>query len=105
MTDDTQVACALGAGELEQRLAAIAAIGRTSLISRELVEDRDLLRFRASATTRRQLEAIVAAEAACCPFLDLSLSEEAGELLLTIAAPENGRGLAEELARAFAGQR
>lgn len=103
MTDDTPVACSLGTGELAQRLAAIAEIGKSSLICRELEGGQNLLRFRASETTRRRLEDIVTAEAACCAFLDLSLSEEDDELLLTIAAAEDARVIADELARAFVG--
>lgn len=103
MADDKPIACSLDASELKQRLAAIAEIGAGSLISSETVGDRRLLRFQASEGTRRRLEEIVAAEAGCCSFLDLSLTVEPGELALTIAAPEGGQAIAEELARAFAG--
>jgi hypothetical protein len=103
MTEETPVACSLSAGDLEQRLAAIAAIGADSLISSEIDGDRHLLRFRSSEPARRRLEEIVAAEAECCSFLDLSLAEEEGELTLSIAAPGDGRAVADELARAFAG--
>lgn len=101
MTDNAPVACSLGAGELEQRLAAIAEIGASSLLSRDIEGNAHLLRFRADATTRRRLEAIIAAEAECCSFLDLSLGEVGGELVLSIAAPRNAQALAEELAGAF----
>jgi hypothetical protein len=103
MTDQDPVACSLEAGALEQRLAAIAAVGADSLISRHAEAGRHLLRFRAGAATRKRLEQIIAAEADCCSFLDLSLSHEAGELVLSIAAPRDARTLAEGLAGAFAG--
>jgi hypothetical protein len=102
MPDDKPVACSLDAGELQQRLAAIAEVGTDSLISREIVSDCHLLRFRPDAATRQRLEDIVAAEARCCSFLDLSLSESEGELILTIAAPEDGLEVADGLAEAFA---
>lgn len=102
MTEETPIACSLEAGELEQRLAAIAAIGADSLIARSVEGGRHLLRFRADATTRQRLEGIVAAEKECCSFLDLTLSEEeAGELLLSIAAPRDAQGLANGLSAAF----
>jgi hypothetical protein len=101
MTNDTPVACSLGADELKQRLAVIAEIGADSLISRDIEGDRHLLRFRANAAARRRLEGIIAAEAECCSFLDLSLSEEEGELVLSIAAPKDAQALADEFARAF----
>lgn len=101
MNTDTPIACALGAGDLEQRLVTIAAIGADSLISRETDGTRHLLHFRADDATRRRLEEIVAAEAECCVFLDLSLSQRDGELVLSIAAPGDGQAVADGLAAAF----
>jgi hypothetical protein len=103
MSKSTPIACSLDAGELEQRLAAIRNIGAESLISREADGGRQLLRFRAGADTRRQLEEIAAAEAECCAFFDLTLSEKDGDLILSIAAPENAQALGAGLAAAFAG--
>jgi small multidrug resistance family-3 protein len=100
-TNDAPIACALDAGGLQQRLAEIAEIGASSLISRETDGDRHLLRFRANADTRRRLEGILAAEAECCTFLDLSLSEMDGDLALSIAAPQDAQALADELAGAY----
>lgn len=101
MTDDKPVACSLDAGELEGRLAAIAAVGGDSLISHQIEDDKHWMRFRADASTRRRLDEIVAAEVECCSFLDLSLAEEDGALLLSISAPEQGQPIADELAAAF----
>ena len=101
MTEDKPIACSLDAGELEQRLAAIAEIGADSLVSRELKGAHHLLRFRSDDATRRRLESIAAAEAKCCSFLDLSLSKEDGLLILAISAPGDGRVVADQLARAF----
>jgi hypothetical protein len=103
MTDDTPLACSLSDGELRRRLAAIAEVGESSLLSRTADDKSHSLRFRPDPTTRRQLEGIVAAEAECCPFLELSLREEGDDLILSIAAPEAGAELAAELARAFGG--
>jgi hypothetical protein len=104
MTADTPIACTLGAGELEQRLNAIAEVGTASLISHQTEGNRHLLRFQSSAAVRKQLEDIVAGERKCCSFLDLVLSEERDELLLSIAAPEDGQAVADELAGAFNGR-
>ncbi len=103
MPDDIPIACSLGAGELQQRLAAIAEVGARSLLSRTMHGESHLLRFRLDPGTRRQLEGIVAAEAECCSFLDLSLREDKGELVMSIAAAENARAVAGDLARAFGG--
>ena len=102
MPDEAPVACSLAAGDLERRLAEIAEIGAESLIDRGAEGDgRQLLRFRADARTRWRLQGVVAAEARCCSFLDLSLREDDGALVLSIAASESGRGLAAALAAAF----
>lgn len=101
MKDEAPIACSLNARELTERLAAIAEIGASSLISREIEDDGHLLRFRKDATTQRRLESIVAAEAKCCSFLDLSLRDRDDELVLSIAAPVDGRAVADELALAF----
>jgi hypothetical protein len=103
VTKGAQIACSLGASDLRQRLSEIAEVGASSLIGRRVEDDRHLLRFRSAAETRRRLTAIVAAEEACCSFLDISLEERDGELLLSLGAPEGGQPVADALAAAFAG--
>jgi hypothetical protein len=102
MTNEKPAACSLGASQLERRLAAIAEIGADSLISRAVDGDgRHLLRFRPQAGMRDRLEEIVAAEAECCSFLDLRLSDEGEALVLSIAAPASGSAVVDGLAEAF----
>jgi hypothetical protein len=103
MTAGPPIACSLGASDLRQRLNEIAEVGADSLIERSAEGERHLLRFRSDLETRRRLEVIVAAEAKCCSFLDLSLEEQAGELVLSLSAPEGAQPVADELAAAFAG--
>jgi hypothetical protein len=105
MTEDKPIACSLGAGVLEQRLATIAAVGADSLLSHHLEGDRHLLQFHADPDTRQRLEEIVIAESECCPFLALALSEEDGQLTLSIAGPEEAKTVADQLAAAFAAGR
>ncbi len=105
MTDSQPVACSLGADDLQQRLAEIAAVGGDSLIGRRLADGRHVLRFRADAATRARLDEIVAAEADCCSFLDLALVDSDGELVLAISAPDDAQPVADDLALAFAGVR
>lgn len=102
MTEAPPIACSLGASDLRQRLNEIAAVGAESLIERTVAGKRHLLRFRSDPETRRRLEAIVAAEAKCCSFLDLALEEQDGELILSVNALEDGQPIADELAAAFA---
>jgi hypothetical protein len=102
MAKETPVACSLSASNLERRLAEIAEIGADSLIDSRTDRGRHLLRFRSDPTTRRRLTAIIAAEAKCCSFLDLSMHEQRGELVLTIDAAETAQGVSDGLAAAFA---
>jgi hypothetical protein len=103
MTNPRPIACSLSAGDLQQRLAEIAAVGGDSLVGRALEDGRHVLRFQPGPATRDRLERIVAAEADCCSFLDLDLTERDGELVLTIAAPADAQLVADGLALAFAG--
>ncbi len=86
MNEPKPTACSLSGSALRRRLEEIAALGADALIAEETSEGVRVLRFRDDADTRRRLEQIVAAESECCPFLDLRISKQANELLLTIDA-------------------
>lgn len=101
MTDETPIACSLDPGHLQRRLDEITKLGTESLITRKADGDRHVLLFRKNAGTRHRLEAIVAAEAQCCSFLDLSLTQEGDELVLSIVAPAGAELIAAQLANAF----
>jgi hypothetical protein len=101
MNTETPVACSLNAGQLQERIAAISEVGARSLTSHTTESNRHILRFRGSRKTRRQLEAIVAAEADCCSFLDLSLRDDGEDLVLSIAAPDHAKELGDQLAQSF----
>lgn len=101
MADNEPIACSLGADDLQRRLAAMAEIGADGLIGSSAEGGRHRLCFRDDAGMRERLERIVAAEAACCPFLELSLRADAGELVLSIAAPADAQEVADGLAGAF----
>jgi hypothetical protein len=89
------IACSLSGPDLQQRLAEIAAVGETA---RRVGDE---LRFPADASTRERLEAIVAAERHCCPFLIFELRETGDELALTIGASDEAEPIAAELRDAF----
>jgi hypothetical protein len=78
--------CSLQGRDLQKRLDEIAALGAASLLGQEADGDRQVLRFRADPETRRRLEALVAAEAECCSFLDLALESNGEEIVLTVSA-------------------
>ncbi len=96
------VACSLDASGMQDRLARLNLIGAAALV--EVEEPREgaaLLRFRADAETRSSLAEVVAAERACCPFLDLELADRDGLIELSIAAPPESVGILGELVSAF----
>jgi hypothetical protein len=101
MSEELPLACSLETTALEQRLADIAELGGVSLLGSSVERDRRVLRFRADADTARRLRDVVAAEAECCSFLELELSEEEGALVLSIAAPADAGDVAAGLAAAF----
>jgi hypothetical protein len=101
LSKDAKVACSLGPGDLDRRVASLAQFGADHLISSEGDAGRRLLRFRGGLAARRRLEEIARAESECCPFLDISLGEQGGELTLSVTAVEGGGGVADQLAAAF----
>jgi hypothetical protein len=101
VNDPNPIACTLGESDLRRRLEQLGALGGDALIAHEGASGIHTLRFRRDEETRHQLEQIVDAEASCCSFLDLTIDERDGELVLTIAASAGGEAVAEALADAF----
>ena len=101
MPTDPPVACSLDAGALSDRLAHMAELGGAALLDARLDGRRALLRFAAGKEVRGRLDGIVAAEARCCPFLGMDLTEEPGTLTLTIIGPAGAEPVVEDLVTAF----
>lgn len=102
MTAELPIACSLSAAELPGRLAEMADLGRSGLRGVERRDARAVLRFRADPEIRERLAAVVAAEAECCAFLDIALSDDDDGVALTISAPADARPILDELVAAFA---
>jgi hypothetical protein len=49
------------------------------------------VRLRDDSEIERRTRALVAAESACCPFLDFDLRREGGDLVLDISGPDDAR--------------
>jgi hypothetical protein len=102
MPTELPIACSLSASELPERLAEMADLGRAALIDAERSGTHATLRFRHGDDTRERLAAIVAAEARCCAFLDMTL-HDGDALVLTISGPADAGPVLDELVSAFAG--
>ena len=95
------IACSLTSAEMPARLAQMAAIGQAALIAFHRDVDAVTLRFQASDATRARLEAIVAAEADCCSFLEMRLRDDASSIALEIAAPAGAEPILDDFINAF----
>jgi hypothetical protein len=103
MSTELPIACTLSATELPERLAEMGNLGRAALVDVERDGTRAVLRFRPAPETNQRLAAIVAAEARCCAFLDMTLREDRDTLSLTIDAPADAGVVLDELVAAFTG--
>jgi hypothetical protein len=99
------MACSLDAAGMEKRLEAMTELGRKSLLGTLLEGGHAELRFSAGEGVPSALEAIVAAEAECCPFLALQLSDEGDDVRLTIDAPAGGEPILLEMISAFGAEK
>jgi hypothetical protein len=99
--NENPIACSLDAANLERRLAEIKVLGHDSLLSHREEGHSYVLHFEGDSRTRKRLEAILAAERECCPFLDLDLRQVGDQLVLSIAAPAEAAAVAAALASQF----
>jgi hypothetical protein len=95
------MACSLDGADLKSRYMELARLGADALIQSESTSVGHRLRFRGSVELERRLGAVVAAEAECCPFLDLSIFRDGGEVILTISGPPEAEPVSDLLAAAF----
>ena len=96
------IACSLDAGQLQGRMAEIAAAGQ-ALRDVQAAPHVAVLRFAADERTRERLTAIVAAESQCCAFMGFDLRDELDEVVLTITARDGAEPVLDDFVAAFAG--
>jgi hypothetical protein len=99
-----EIACTLTGRDLSARLREIAALGRSALRRTRREDAHAELRFAASDGIRDRVEAVVAAESACCGFLSMRVTESRDEIVLTIDTAEGGELVLHELVDAFEGK-
>jgi hypothetical protein len=102
MSRPLPIACTLSARDLASRVAELRALGGDGLVSVTESAGRAELHFRAGEHIRRRVEAVAAAEAECCAFLDFRVDGLAGGTVLTITAPNGGGEGIPQLVAAFA---
>jgi hypothetical protein len=75
----------------------LAAFASGALRSRQPIDGGQRLTFTGGAEVERELRAAVAAEAACCAFLDMTLVRTSEGLVLEVTGPAQARPLIAEL--------
>lgn len=97
--DDVPIACTLGGADYAERLRWIDALNRDGLRGYERREGAVELRY--DAAVRDRVRELVRRESECCAFLAFALDESAGDVRLTITAPERARDMADLLFEPF----
>ena len=105
MSEPLPIACTLNATDLRARGEELRALGGDGLLDATEDEGRAVLRFRPDPSVRQRVEAVVAAEAECCAFLDFEVAHGEDATVLTISAPNGGAEMVHELTAALAGRR
>ena len=93
----TTIACSLTGADYRKRVADIREVARDALRDRRRIDGGARLSFEETAGLRERLEALVAAESECCPFLTMSLQAADGHLVLEVTGPEEAAPIIEEL--------
>jgi hypothetical protein len=90
---DLPIACTLSPDGMTARLALIDALAADGLLDRTATDSGIRVRLRDTPDIEQRTRDLVAAESACCAFLDFELGRENGELVLDISGPEAARPL------------
>ena len=97
------IACTLTPDGMDARRALIDALAADGLLDRTATDTGVRVRLRDTPEIERRTRALVAAESACCAFLDFDLGREDGDLVLEIAGPADARPVIDMFFRARGG--
>jgi hypothetical protein len=88
---DLPVACTLSPDGMSARLALIDALASDGLLDRTATAAGVRVRLRDTPDVERRTRELIAAESACCEFLDFALARDGGDLVLDITGPRDAR--------------
>lgn len=94
------IACTLGAGDFEERIASMRDLSARSLVRSR--REPLMLSLTYGREALGEVENLVAMESECCAFLDFDLRYDSAGVYLTITAPEAAKGAADDLFVHFA---
>jgi hypothetical protein len=89
------LACSLGTGELRERGEEIEALFGAYATGSERTPGGVRISLSGDDAVAERVEALVAAERECCPFLRFDLAREGDRLVLDIEGPPEAREIAE----------
>ena len=91
------IACSLTAGAARDREREWRELLSRSLIARTTVAHGVRVELQALPGVRGELERLIAAETACCPFMEMSIETTRASLALTVTAPPLAAPIVEQL--------
>jgi hypothetical protein len=91
---DLPIACTLSPDGMSARMALIDALA-DGVLDRTPTASGMRVRLRDTPDIEQRTRELVAAESACCAFLDFTLAREDGDLVLDITGPQNARPVIE----------
>jgi MerR family copper efflux transcriptional regulator len=104
MPPETPIACTLDAQDRPARLARARELGEQALAGLNVGDGSALLRFQGHYEA---VDALVAAERACCPFFEFTITRHGENTEVEIVAPEGGelllRGLVAGIVAGWGG--
>jgi hypothetical protein len=91
------LACSLSASEGAERAARWRDLIETHLLSRTATTFGQRLAFRSDAAVAAELDALVAAERDCCPFLRLGVERFDDAVILDVSGPPEAAEIVETM--------
>jgi hypothetical protein len=84
---DEPIACTLDAADVPARLTTAKELGARALAGLEVAGGRAVLRF---SGERKLIDALIAAESACCSFFQFETKEDGDHIEVEIRTPPGG---------------
>ena len=94
MPHETPLACILSAEDRPARIATARELGERALVGLDVRGQSALLRFQGEG---EGVDALVAAESACCSFFEFATTRDGEDTELEIRTPEGGEPLLRAL--------
>jgi hypothetical protein len=97
MNADTPVACSLSSAHADSRQGEWSALLQRGALRRIAVSSGMRVELRSDDDIRAELTRLVELERECCPFLEMTIDDERGELVLTVTGPPEAGPIVEQL--------